>query len=187
MYCTRYSSTGRAVAAADFPAEGGLQKASFPNKKLLRYSTESLLQVDSANRLSAERTLGRANWVRSLASPYPSQCVPLRSLWGLSLRRRSRLSANRGSTMPRCVLSRACACAPMVRSASIDPWALPLFPVVQFDLVVSALSEFANTAILIDQNLNEIAVGAWHGVRLTLRPRSCALGGGAALRQHHLQ
>jgi hypothetical protein len=33
-------------------------------------------------------------------------------------------------------------------------------PLFQFDLVVAALSDFANTAILIDQNLNEIAVGA---------------------------
>lgn len=90
----------------------------------------------------------------------PPQCVPSLLLWGPSSRRRLRLSASRGSTTPRCALSRDSACAPKVRSASLNVYVFPLFPAVQFDLVVAALSEFANTAILIDQNLNEIAVGA---------------------------
>ena len=88
--------------------------------------------------------------------------------------------------MPRCVFSRACACASTVRNASVDLCPLPLFPDVQFDLVVSALSEFANTAILIDQNLNEIAVGAWHTQRAAnaARPQLCVWAGGTALRPH---
>ena len=40
----------------------------------------------------------------------------------------------------------------------------PLFRGTQFDLVVSAMADFAQTAILIDTNLNEIAVGALAGL-----------------------
>ena len=57
---------------------------------------------------------------------------------------------------------------------------------VQFDLVVSALSEFANTAMLIDQNLNEIAVRARCARLRIARPLGLYCSSSRRLRAEHL-